>query len=121
MWGDRAKESSDRLSVVSYRRTVPKEVRVTVDLKSLARLGAQARLEQMDMERRAIHAAFPDLRTAAAHQARHAKRTAKASTLPPTKPARNVHRMSPAGRRAMFLRMKKYWAKRRKAKAGKKR
>jgi hypothetical protein len=94
-------------------------------LKSLVRLGAQARLEQLDIERHAILGAFPELRTAAVRRAPGRPRSAKPATKPaspePAKPARKVHKMSAAERRAVSERMKKYWAKRRKAKAAKKR
>ncbi len=84
-------------------------------LHNLARLGAQARLAQMDMEMAAIRAAYPDL---APYRRPGRPRKAQPSTAPaPAAPrARNVHRMSAAERKAVSLRMKRYWAERRKAK-----
>ena len=74
--------------------------------KELERLGAQARLAELQSEIAAIRRAFPGLgrgRQAAGEGA----------------PRRRRSRMSPANRRAVSIRMKKYWADRRKAKAGK--
>ena len=71
-------------------------------LKRLAALGAQARLEELRLEEAAIRQAFPEL----------GRKSVGA-------PAKRSH-MSPAARRAVSERMKKYWAERRKAKAAKK-
>jgi hypothetical protein len=81
-------------------------------LKRFATLGAKARLEQLDLERRAILAAFPDLRPAPAMERRAAKEVG-----PAAKPARKRTKMSAVARKAVSERMKKYWAERRKAKA----
>jgi hypothetical protein len=73
-------------------------------LHRLARLGAQARLEELRKEEAAIRQAFPDLFGGRGHRAS----------------ARSGHsghgrrRMSAAARRAVSERMKKYWAERRK-------
>jgi hypothetical protein len=75
------------------------------ELQRLARLGARARLEELQREETAIRQAFPDLfrgrggRPAAARGRR--RRT----------------NMSAAARKAVSVRMKKYWADRRKEKA----
>jgi len=79
-------------------------------LRRLARLGAQARLEELRQEEAAIRSSFPDLfgrgrRTQAAN--------GQAST------ARRRPAMSAAARKAVSARMRKYWAERRKSKAGK--
>ncbi len=84
--------------------------------RRLAKLGAQARLEQIELERKAILAAFPDLsgRTGAkpgAHRLDGGKVVAAG------KPARRRRRMTAAQRKAVSERMKKFWADRRKAKA----
>lgn len=78
------------------------------DLRRFARLGAMRRLEDIRQEEAAIRATFPELfagggRRAAAPVARRSAR--KRST------------MSPAMRKAVSERMKKYWASRRKAKS----
>jgi hypothetical protein len=93
---------------------VPNQLNLEV-LRRLARLGAQARLEQIETERRAILAAFPDLR------ARRRGRKPGARTQPPkagtpaaAKPQRR-RKMTPAQRREVSERMKRYWAERRKA------
>jgi hypothetical protein len=82
----------------------------------LAKLGAQARLEQIEGERRAILNMFPDL--APARRGRRPGRPAAApeSRAAAAKPARKRSRMSAAARKAVSERMKKYWADRRKAK-----
>jgi len=79
-------------------------------LRQLARLGAKARLEELRQEEAAIRTAFPDLfgggrRTQAANGRASAGRR---------RPA-----MSAAARKAVSVRMRKYWAERRKSKAGK--
>ena len=77
-------------------------------LQRLARLGAKARLEELRSEEAAIRRAFPDL------FGRGRGRPAAAAT---TEGGRRRRRgMSAAARKAVSLRMKKYWAERRKAK-----
>jgi hypothetical protein len=73
-------------------------------------LGAQARLQQLDEERRAIFAAFPELRRGA--PAAPAAAGAAAGAGQPRR------RLSPAARRRMSAGMKRYWAKRKAAEKG---
>ena len=75
--------------------------------KELERLGAQARLDQLQHEIAAIRRAFPGLGGG--------RRPAPAGDGAPVKRRRS--RMSAAARKAVSVRMKKYWAARRKAKA----
>jgi len=83
-------------------------------LRRLARLGAIARLEQLQQEEAAIRAEFPELfgrggtkaRAGAAASARGGRR-------------RRRRTMSAAERKAVSERMRKYWAERRKAKGAK--
>ena len=77
------------------------------ELHRLARLGAKARLEELKKEELAIRAAFPDLGR------RSGGRTAGSAPS-----GRRQARMSAAARKAVSERMTKYWAARRKAKAG---
>jgi len=77
-----------------------------VELQRLARLGAKARLEELRLEEAAIRKAFPDLAGARVRQAVR-KRVAP----------RRRRRMSADARRAVSVRMTKYWAAKRKAKA----
>lgn len=93
---------------MSYRRTVPKEVRVTVDLKSLARLGAQVRLAELIAEVDAVLAAFPELGQAP---------TRPAEAKPATRKRRRPT-MTAEQKKVVSIRMKKYWAGRRQAKKG---
>jgi len=81
-------------------------------LRRLARLGAMARLEQLRQEEAAIRGEFPELfgrgrqadpRDGQVTSGRRRRRRA----------------MSAAGRRAVSIRMRKYWAARRKAKGAK--
>jgi hypothetical protein len=90
----------------------------TDQLRRLARLGAVARLEQLREEEAAIRAEFPELfgrgrqsprQTAAESPDRAAGRRRR----------RRRRKMSAAARKAVSERMRKYWAERRKAKAGK--
>jgi hypothetical protein len=77
-------------------------------LRRLARLGAIARLEQLKQEEAAIRAEFPEL----FGRGRRAAIVADAA-----KPGRRRRRkMSPAARKAVSERMRKYWAERRKGK-----
>jgi hypothetical protein len=91
-------------------------------LHELARLGAHARLAQLDLEIAAINGAYPDLAgTQRAGRPRKVKASVAQEPTPmpaEKKPAkrRRVHRMSPAERKAVSERMTKYWAARRKAK-----
>jgi len=75
--------------------------------KELERLGAIARLDQLNSEIAAIRRAFPGLG--------HGRVAAATADDAPRRRRRS--RMSPAARRAVSVRMKKYWAARRKAKA----
>ena len=90
---------------------------MNVDVKGLARLGAQARLAQLVAEMDALLNAFRELglQSARTPQA-HAQPAAK--SVAPQRRARRVHRMSAAERAAVSARMKAYWAARRKAKKG---
>jgi hypothetical protein len=77
--------------------------------KELERLGAQARLTELQGEIAAIRRAFPGL-------GRGPGRQPAAESAPRR---RRRSRMSAANRRAVSIRMKKYWAERRKSKSGK--
>ena len=79
-------------------------------LRRLARLGATARLEQLRQEEAAIRAAFPELFR------RGRKKAGGAGEASDGRPRKN---MSVAARKAVSERMRKYWAERRKTKAGK--
>ena len=81
-------------------------------MQRLARLGAQARLEELRHEEAAIRAAFPDLFGRG--------RGRKAAPVAAAQPVGRRRRrgMSAANRKAVSERMKKYWAARRKAKTG---
>ncbi len=90
-------------------------------IHGLARLGAQARLAQLDMEIAAIKGAYPDLAGARRPGRPRRVQTAAAvetAPMPAVKQAkrRRVHRMSAAERKAVSVRMKAYWAARRKEK-----
>ena len=75
------------------------------ELQRLVRLGAKLRLEELRREETAIRRAFPGL------FGRGRGRQAAGKTAAPAKRKRS--RMSAAGRKAVSVRMKKYWAKRR--------
>lgn len=97
------------------------------DLRRFARLGAMRRLEDIRAEESAIRASFPELFSGDRPAARVAKtaKSAKAASAPAApekaaapKKARKRSTMSPAMRKAVSERMKKYWAGRRKAMNG---
>ena len=85
-------------------------------LRTLARLGAQARLEQIEMERRAILAAFPGQRGARRGPGRPPKAQAQQEAAPARRRRRRRRTMTAAQRKEVSVRMRKYWAERRKAK-----
>jgi hypothetical protein len=81
------------------------------ELRRLARLGAIARLEQLRQEEAAIRGEFPEL----FGRGRRAELTDGRVT---SGRRRRRRTMSAAARRAVSVRMRKYWAARRKAKGG---
>ena len=83
-------------------------------LRTFAKLGAQARLEQIEMERKAILATFPDLALQRRGPGRGAKLAQQAAT--PVAARRRRPRMTAAQRKEVSERMKKYWSERRKKK-----
>lgn len=88
------------------------------ELRSLARLGAAARLAQLEQERAALLRTFPGLR-AASTGASGTEATDGANAPRAGKRGRRRNRMSAAARKAVSQRMTRYWAERRKAKASK--
>ena len=78
------------------------------ELYRLARIGAEARLRALEAERAHILRSFPGLKAGAAPSA------ALVSGAEPT-PVRRRRQMSAAEKKSVSLRMKKYWAERRKA------
>ena len=102
-----------------------------LDIQALARLGATTRLQEIDAERNAIFATFPDLRdrpgepavivtaaqVRAQRDARLARETAKATNGNGHTPTKRVYwSQTPAGRKQISKRLKAYWAARRAAK-----
>ena len=85
----------------------------TEQLRRLARLGAISRLEQLQQEEAAIRAEFPEL---FGRGRRGAGRSNSAAEASPGAPRRGRRKMSAAARKAVSVRMRKYWAERRKAK-----
>ena len=88
-------------------------------LRHLSVMGATARLEELRSEEAAIRQAFPELGRKSSPEPA-AKASAEVEEKPPAAAVRKSNRMSPAARRAVSERMKKYWAERRKAKGAKK-
>jgi hypothetical protein len=82
-------------------------------LNRLARLGAQARLDELEAERRAILRAFPDLSSSGAKAAKPAAETAGRTAKPAQR--RKKRQVSPAARKAASERMKQYWAAKKQA------
>jgi hypothetical protein len=83
----------------------------TEELKRLARLGAAARLAQLEAERLAILRAFPGL-TSAARPKTAAPATGEPRETAVRKKARKRRPMTAEQKRAASERMKKYWAAR---------
>ena len=79
----------------------------TEQLRRLARLGAIARLEQLKQEEADIRKEFPELFG-------RGRRALDADVAKPGR--RRRKKMSPAARKAVSERMRKYWAERRRAK-----
>jgi hypothetical protein len=89
-----------------------------IDVNAFARLGAQARLAELQQELSDIHAAFPELRDLISGSERPKAKSAKIATdMQPAKPGRKSSGWTEAQRAAVGLRMKKYWAAKRKAAA----
>ena len=82
-----------------------------VDMRDLARAGAEARLAALRAEETALLAAFPDLRSRSLRR----PAPAAAATSPSTRQAARGRRrrMSAAQRKAVGERMRAYWAARR--------
>ena len=90
-------------------------------LRRLARLGAMARLQQLRAEETAIRAEFPELFGRGRRPQAASTETAETGARG-RKGARKRRRrsaMSDEARKAVSVRMRKYWAERRKAKAAK--
>jgi len=90
----------------------------TEQLRRLARLGAIARLEQLQQEEAAIRAEFPELFGRGRRGVSRGNSSADTADDRDDRP-RGRRRMSAAARRAVSQRMRKYWAERRKAKGAK--
>lgn len=86
-----------------------------LDLKEYVRRGAEARLAELEAEMTAILRAFPDMRRGrkGGDVARGADRQ-RAGAVGAARRTRTP--MTPAQRKAVSARMKKYWAAKRKAK-----
>jgi hypothetical protein len=82
-------------------------------LRRLARLGAIARLEQLRQEQAAIRGEFPEL------FGRGRRAQPDDGQVASDRRRRRRRPMSAAERKAVSERMRKYWAQRRKAQAGK--
>lgn len=83
------------------------------EMYRLARMGAESRLRALEQERAQILRSFPGLKAGAAAPASAQGASTAAA------PVRRRRQMSAAERKSVSLRMKKYWAERRKAKDGK--
>jgi len=75
-----------------------------IDIQRFARLGAVARLKEIEAEAAAIRKAFPGLKRA--HTA-----SAPATPAATAKPSKRTRNVSPEVRLAAAERMKAYWAK----------
>jgi len=87
----------------------------TVQIKELARIGAAARLKELAAEIEAIRRAFPGIETRDDVPSPLARALKANGTM--AKKARKRSGWSAAARKAVSLRMKKYWAAKRKTAA----
>jgi hypothetical protein len=78
-------------------------------LTKLARRGAEARLEELEKERREILRAFPGLST----RGKRGDETESREEVPAKGPSRRRRKMTPAARKAASERMKRYWENKR--------
>ena len=83
-------------------------------LRRLARLGAIARLAQLREEEAAIRTEFPEIFGSGRRESGATAASARAAGK-----ARRRRKMSASARKEVSERMRKFWAERRKAKAGK--
>jgi hypothetical protein len=94
-----------------------------IDLKEYAKRGAEVRLQELLAELTNIYKAFPDLRRRSAMGPERGSEVGNGRIIasgpgrgPEGGNGRSRKRMSAAARKAVSIRMKKYWAQRRKAK-----
>jgi hypothetical protein len=87
-------------------------------LRRLARLGAVERLEQLRQEETAIRAEFPELFGRGRRGAKGSRRGRRpnGAVTQASGGGRRRRSMSAQARKAVSVRMRKYWAERRKAK-----
>jgi hypothetical protein len=92
-----------------------------IDMKALAKAGAEARIRELQAELAEIERAFPDLRGRASRRLPVRREQPSEEESGASSPVRKRKRrgMSAAQRKAVGERMKKYWAERKKQ-AGKK-
>ena len=89
------------------------------NILEMARKGAEHRYEELRAEITTLVKHFPHVARKAGHQISQAvSRGAAAVETEAPKIRRRAKKMSAAARKAVSERMKKYWAKRRKAKKG---
>ena len=81
------------------------------ELHRLARIGAEARLQELQDEIQSIHAAFPDLRRSGSAQGQTAARVEKnGSAAEPTRKQRRRRKMSADARKRIGDAQRKRWA-----------
>jgi hypothetical protein len=85
-----------------------------IDMKALARAGAEARISELLAEIGEIRKAFPGLKPATAGR-RPGRGSARAVSVASSSKRRKRKPMSAAQKKAVGIRMKKYWSQRRKA------
>jgi hypothetical protein len=84
------------------------------EIRRLAKIGAGVRLAELERERAALLRVFPGLRAVSAVSSRTSSASDGAKAAGPAV-RRRRRGMSAGARKAVSLRMKRYWAKRRKA------
>jgi hypothetical protein len=89
------------------------------NILELARRGASERYVELKAELADLLNHFPDLASTGQQLVRRGRRAVTAAAKEMSRPQRRRRQMSPAARKAVSARMKKYWAARRKAKTAK--
>ena len=84
------------------------------DIEHLARRGAEVRLRELVDEMKHLTAAYPHLRDVMSRDELPISFLLRKGATPPSVRKRGARKMSPAQRKAVSERMKKYWAARRK-------
>lgn len=91
----------------------------SLNILELARKGAEVKYQELQSEIAVLVRQFPHLRRVSGGGNEHSFRLGTETALETSEPRRQRAKMSAAGKKAVSLRMKKYWSERRAAQAKK--